>query len=1069
MHVKPVERCPQCENALKPRHHEMGSCPRCRLPLTLVAGKYRFQRLIDEGNMGHIYLAHHIHLANEPERVIKVMKPKVLSRPGMSERFMREVRLTAALSRRNEHVVQIYDDFGEEPKLGYYYVMEYLRGQSLKKLLRPGEALSRELIFHIFRQLCQSIRAAHNEGVVHRDLKPENIFLVRRGEDPFFVKVLDFGIAKPLKRAIHTDLTQGAIGTPDYMAPEQCLNVEVDSRCDIYAMGVILYELFTGSTPFAYLGKDALLTMHAQVSELPESMLFRRPELNIPPEVDRIVLRALEKNPADRFASVEDFWRALDEYYPSELDVQQLVQHEEQSGTIDFHALSIEQSASELTAGTHQSATDEQAHQTPTSQEEEPLAEPPAVTFGEFQESGKFETFSVSSPRTPAQAFGGLGVAPHGVPPATMGDGDTQQIPILVAESTQQAGFDITQQVDADRTIKRDISQYKDVLARPKTPAPSSAFAGPGEHTLLDSQELDLPGEEMFETVSSQVGEADTALSRSPRRKSVHKPATQAYGRGFKPNTFAEPQLATQHDAEEYQDTSISMHTLPREAETQRPHAKQQTPPSFEESMLQVLGAPSKQTLGPAHSTGFEQPRPGTIDLTEDDMVNFLEEVADRHGSDEIAPLTADDLLEVVEEDNEDDQRSIPTKLTASPKRNALPDQTPPDEIAPMTLLDGDIDEPPPVSIPAELAKEKEDPLTALENEHGDGESSFIRQANEMLAMYEEAQVTGREPRMSSAQSAEDAGALLPDIDEEEEKETALFPLGQRDTPTPGQLKPQHMRGQADHRGASTMTPQAGDVQESGPQRKRRSPFLVSFYIGLFCTVIFAVGWTYWQSRGTPQVQSKSIPPPPELRKTNWEIDKKVGSLPVRNIPDTQPTPRRLKVPVQDAASPPEPDRLTPPESARTVPPRTRVAVAASGLEQQCKVFRLKRKLRSAIECYHKLLNQPNAPDDVRLVLGQLYFRKGRCRSPARRRRGLCRRSRGQLRKFLKRSPSGAPATKARWLIRQSLRGYRSRRRTPPRRPVVREPVVRKVPKRTPPEKRKKTDISGLKNLLMGP
>ncbi len=339
-----MRTCPRCHKEVKePSNKETSRdlCPWCSFPLMLVAGKYRLQKLLDEGNMGKVYLAHHVHLTENPERVVKVMKKHVLTRPGMVERFMREVRVTAALSQRNDHIVKIYDDFGEEKGFGHYYVMEYLDGQSLKKLLKPNEPLARELTFHIFEQLALGMRLAHAEGVIHRDLKPENIFLVKRGDDPFFVKIIDFGIAKPLHRNVHTGLTQGAIGTPDYMAPEQCLNLStIDNRCDIYAMGVILYELLTGMTPFAHLGKDPLVTMNAQVSENPSPMRELRPDLDIEEELDAVVLKALEKNPDDRFASVEEFWEALEPFYSRDFDENFLQNLAQMTGTVEYQSSS---------------------------------------------------------------------------------------------------------------------------------------------------------------------------------------------------------------------------------------------------------------------------------------------------------------------------------------------------------------------------------------------------------------------------------------------------------------------------------------------------------------------------------------------------------------------------------------------------------------------------------------------------------------------------------------------------------------------------------------------------------
>ncbi|MCA8963220.1 MAG: serine/threonine protein kinase, partial [Planctomycetes bacterium] len=157
---------------------------------------------------------------------------------------------TAAISQRNEHIVRVYDDFGKVPGLGHYYVMEYLEGYPLDDLIISPEGLpSIEDTFHIMLQLCEALSTAHEANVIHRDLKPDNIFIIQRGNDPMFVKVMDFGIAKTKSQKI-TESAEKGIGTPLYMSPEQFLWKAVDHRTDIYMMGLILYELLTGETPF---------------------------------------------------------------------------------------------------------------------------------------------------------------------------------------------------------------------------------------------------------------------------------------------------------------------------------------------------------------------------------------------------------------------------------------------------------------------------------------------------------------------------------------------------------------------------------------------------------------------------------------------------------------------------------------------------------------------------------------------------------------------------------------------------------------------------------------------------
>lgn len=317
-----LRRCPQCRADLEKTKAalrdiaELSFCLECQFPLMLVAGKYRIRKLLAQGGFGKVYLAQHVHLQRDSDRVLKVLDQDVFAIKGMESRFRREVQVTGALSQLNEHIVRIYDDFGEIPKLGHFYVMEHLQGQPLTSLVRNSKKLpSLKLCFHIFSQLCDAMAAAHHEEVVHRDLKPDNIFLIERKGDPYFVKVLDFGIAKPMdKEALQTtQMTQGTLGTPPYMSPEQCNDEALDHRADIYAMGIILYELYVGHTPFfsKQNPRSALRILQDHLLTSPPSIRTLRPDREIPEAIEEIVMQALSKRADDRFRSAMEFQRAL--------------------------------------------------------------------------------------------------------------------------------------------------------------------------------------------------------------------------------------------------------------------------------------------------------------------------------------------------------------------------------------------------------------------------------------------------------------------------------------------------------------------------------------------------------------------------------------------------------------------------------------------------------------------------------------------------------------------------------------------------------------------------------------
>ena len=280
-----------------------------RLIGQVLAGKYRIDDKIDEGGMGCVYRATHVLM--EKVVAVKVLHPALAADDKIVARFTREAKAASRIS--HPHAINV-TDFGESEQGTVYLVMEYLRGRTLKDVVRSGGPMTLARASEIVRQVAGALDTAHAEGVVHRDLKSDNIMLDEAtGGD--WAKVLDFGIAKiqQTERSVHeTDPGLTApnliIGTPQYMSPEQCSQAsDIDARSDIYSFGVILYEMLAGHVPFAGDSPTAIMMKHIQ--EPPPSILDERKDL--PAEVGHIIARALAKRPEDRFQSAGELSAAL--------------------------------------------------------------------------------------------------------------------------------------------------------------------------------------------------------------------------------------------------------------------------------------------------------------------------------------------------------------------------------------------------------------------------------------------------------------------------------------------------------------------------------------------------------------------------------------------------------------------------------------------------------------------------------------------------------------------------------------------------------------------------------------
>ncbi len=268
----------------------------------MVIGGYRLMRLLGAGAMGRVYLAEH-------ERLGRRAAVKLLDGwdPEMVSRLFCEARAVAQIG--DEHLVDVYD-FVADPQRGVVaYVMEYLEGQDLRKVLQRDKNLAPSRVARIGAQICEGLAAAHKVGVVHRDLKPDNIVLVRRGGDTDFVKLVDFGIAQFAGPVAHRTRVGIALGSAAYMAPEQAEGKRVDGRADLYAIGVVMHELLTGEVPF--LGKTSRETLEIMHSTRPPSAFGDYGAGQVSQELAQLLQKCMAKRPEDRYQSADDLRKAL--------------------------------------------------------------------------------------------------------------------------------------------------------------------------------------------------------------------------------------------------------------------------------------------------------------------------------------------------------------------------------------------------------------------------------------------------------------------------------------------------------------------------------------------------------------------------------------------------------------------------------------------------------------------------------------------------------------------------------------------------------------------------------------
>lgn len=268
-------------------------------------GQYHLIRSIGSGGMGEVFLAEH-QLLKRP-CAIKLIKPANQMDPKAMARFEQEVQTTANLSHWN--TIDVYD-YGRTDDGTFYYVMEYLPGLSVADLVTKYGPLPAGRVIHLLRQTCDALAEAHQIGLIHRDIKPANIFAAERGGNYDVAKLLDFGLVKPMATETDVQLTQegACVGSPLYMSPEQAtVQRETDARSDIYSLGATAYFALTGRPPFE--GKNALqlVVAHSRDPVQPPSQLCAE----VPEDLERVILKCLEKEPEKRYQSIAELGEAL--------------------------------------------------------------------------------------------------------------------------------------------------------------------------------------------------------------------------------------------------------------------------------------------------------------------------------------------------------------------------------------------------------------------------------------------------------------------------------------------------------------------------------------------------------------------------------------------------------------------------------------------------------------------------------------------------------------------------------------------------------------------------------------
>jgi serine/threonine-protein kinase len=353
-----------------------------------VASKYRVEQMIGEGGMGKVYRA--IQLSLDKPVVLKVLRAALLSDANTVRRFQREAKAASRLNHPNSISVL---DYGQSEDGALYIAMEYVEGKDLHHILSRDWPLSEARVVRLMSQVLSALADAHAASVIHRDLKPENIMVEQRRGEADFVKVLDFGIAKIVDGTNDEGpaLTRAGFvcGTPEYMSPEQARGAQLDHRSDLYAVGVILYQLMSGMLPFDSDSAVGFATKH--LVEQPVTPTARRPEAKVSAAMERLIMRALSKSPDDRPQTADQFRAEL-----------LAIEKERRAGVGTVRRPGSgsppPQQPPGSTAG-HAAARDEQPPLGPPAlaARVEPLAPPPPARPGFFADRGAALVFKVAT------------------------------------------------------------------------------------------------------------------------------------------------------------------------------------------------------------------------------------------------------------------------------------------------------------------------------------------------------------------------------------------------------------------------------------------------------------------------------------------------------------------------------------------------------------------------------------------------------------------------------------------------------------------------------------------------